>query len=183
MRAFITVNLVLPALFAVIWMTIFGGAALFADSMPGSPVKAAMDQSGPEAAVYEVFSHYPASLVLMAAFVMLSFISYVTAADSNTEAIAGVCLKSGGHGDAEGVDSAPSAKWIKLTLGIFIAASAWAMTAFSGIDGVRMLSNLGGFPALMIVLLLNVVLVLLGTRHLAALKAMTLPPDKKKPTP
>ncbi|WP_417449376.1 BCCT family transporter [Kordiimonas sp.] len=186
-RAFITVNLVVPSLFAIVWMSIFGGASLSLDSAAGHPVKVAMDSAGPEAAAYEVLSHYPLSLIVMAGFVLLSFISYVTAADSNTEAIAGVCLQSGEHGNAESVDSTPSAKWIKLTLGIFIAASAWAMTAFSGIDGVRMLSNLGGFPALVIVLLLNAVLILLGTRYVGRLHAMGQSPAQKtaekKPTP
>ncbi|WP_262690129.1 BCCT family transporter [Kordiimonas aestuarii] len=182
-RAFIMVNMVVPSLFAIVWMTVFGGASLFIDGLPGDPVMTAMDATGPEAAIYEVLSHYPISTLLMAAFVLLSLVSYITAADSNTEAIAGVCLKTGDHGNAEGVDDAPSSVWIKLVLGILIAASAWVMTAFSGIDGVRMMSNLGGFPALMIVLLLNVALILLGTKHLAALKAMSPGTGEKKPTP
>ena len=128
-------------------------------------------RGGPEAAAYEVLNHYPLGAILMAAFVCLSFISYVTAADSNTEAITGVCLKADDRGNAEMVDSAPSSVWIKLTLGTLIAASAWIMTAYSGIDGVRMMSNLGGFPALVIVLLLNVVLILMSTRLLPHVRA------------
>ena len=178
-RAFILVNLVVPSLFAIVWMTVFGGAAIFADTKPGSPVMSAIEATGPEAAAYEVLSHYPLSAILMAAFVCLSFVSYVTAADSNTEAITGVCMKSEGHGNAETVDSAPSSVWVKLTLGTLIAASAWVMTAYSGIDGVRMMSNLGGFPALLIVLMLNLVLILMGTRLLPLVQAG----GQKKPTP
>ena len=45
-RAFILVNLVLPSLFAIVWMTVFGGAAIFADGKPGSPVMSAIDAGG-----------------------------------------------------------------------------------------------------------------------------------------
>ncbi|MEL6666678.1 MAG: hypothetical protein AAFQ24_11105, partial [Pseudomonadota bacterium] len=41
---------------------------------------------------------------------------------------------------------------------ILLCLLAWIMVAFSGIDGVRMLSNVGGLPALFVVLGLQVCL-------------------------
>lgn len=49
--------------------------------------------------------------------------------------------------------------WIGL-----IGIAAWVMVSNSGIDGVRMLSNLGGFPALFIIIALNIVLIKLSLR-------------------
>ena len=51
-----------------------------------------------------------------------------------------------------------------------VGFAAWIMTALSGIDGVKMLSNLGGLPALFIILTFNVVLIILGTVKLRALR-------------
>lgn len=168
-RAFIMVNFFGPALFAILWMTIFGGAAIDMDRASGGGLNSLLAEAGPEAVAYAFLAEFPFSGVLMAGFVFLSFISYVTAADSNTEAIAGVCEKEIGQGNAEAVDSSPVSFWVKGTLAILIGASAWAMTALSGIDGVRMMSNLGGFPALILVLLMNAALILLGTRYLSRL--------------
>jgi len=37
------------------------------------------------------------------------------------------------------------------------------MISLSGIDGIKMLSNLGGFPSLFIITIFNLVLIILGT--------------------
>jgi len=169
-RQFILVNFFLPALFALVWMTIFGGAALHIDTATGGTLGDILTNLGPEAIAYEVLSEYPFSGILMVFFVLVSFISYVTAADSNTEAIVGVCQKTNIEHDAEAVDHDPSSLWLKIILAIFIGAASWSMIAFSGIDGVRMMSNLGGLPALVLVLLMNAVLILLGTKYISKLQ-------------
>ena len=42
---------------------------------------------------------------------------------------------------------------MKVTWGVIVGIVAWVMVSFVGIDGVKMLSNLGGLPALFIVLI------------------------------
>lgn len=163
-RQFVTVNFVLPSLFAIVWMSIFGGAALSLDMETGL-LAAALEENGPEAIAYALLEQYPAAFVIMLCFLLISFISYVTAADSNTEAITGVCLNTEESHDPELVDKVPSAVRIKIFLALLIGASAYVMTAFSGIDGVRMMSNLGGLPALIIVLLLNAALLMMTGKH------------------
>ena len=88
---------------------------------------------------------------------MLSFVSYVTAADSNTEAISQIC-KTHTHAMTEADEIEPSAPRLKILWVILLCLLAWIMVAFSGIDGVRMLSNVGGLPALFVVLGLQVCL-------------------------
>ena len=43
---------------------------------------------------------------------------------------------------------------VKILWGIIIGLTAWIMITLAGLDGVRMTSNLGGFPALLIILLI-----------------------------
>lgn len=170
-RQFILVNLIGPALFAFAWMTVFGGAALSIDMLGDGALKTVLDTGGPEAIAYEVLARYPLNGILILSFLFLTFISYVTAADSNTEAIATVCQKSSADLDTETISAErrQTSLWLKVILASLIGASAWAMTAFTGIDGVRMMSNLGGFPALLIIMVMNVALILLGTRYRAQL--------------
>ncbi|MEX0299428.1 MAG: BCCT family transporter [Kordiimonas sp.] len=165
-RQFIVVNFIAPSLFAIVWMSIFGGAAIHIDQARGV-LRQSLETLGPESIAYEVLANYPLSSVLMVVFVFLSFVSYVTAADSNTDAMANVCLRDG---DLSNSDSQEKQRglimWLKIMLAVLMGAAAWILTAYTGIDGVRMMSNLGGLPALFIVIALNVVLLLFGTRLL-----------------
>jgi len=164
-RQFIAVNFALPSLFAMAWMSIFGGAAMHIDLTEAGVLGEALARSGPESIAYEVLARYPLASLLMVVFIFVSFISYVTAADSNTEAIAGVCQKTPADHNIEAASTGHSTTVVKIILTTFIGAAAYVMTAFSGIDGVRMMSNLGGLPALILVLSANVALLLLGTRY------------------
>jgi choline-glycine betaine transporter len=87
---------------------------------------------------------------------ILAFVSYVTAADSNTEAIAQICRTHDGlptEVDSKADDKElRMGKALKMVWVVLLAVTAWIMVAFSGIDGVRMLSNVGGLPALFIVI-------------------------------
>ena len=81
-------------------------------------------------------------------FVLVTFVSFVTAMDSNTHSISSLCLKN------NAIDGAPkrAGLWLKIFWGVLIGAVAWIMTATTGIDGIRMLVNLGGGPGLLIVI-------------------------------
>ncbi len=144
-RQFIMTTMIGPSLFAIVWMSIFGGMSIHTDMNNGGALKAALDSTGAESVIYTVFTYLPLEYVLVIAFFILSFISFVTAADSNTEAIASLCEDR--HADDESPTSLP----MKIIWGSMIGVVAWVMVAFSGIDGIKMLSNLGGLPAMFIV--------------------------------
>ena len=83
-------------------------------------------------------------------FVVTAFLSFVTAADSNTSAMGG--LSSTGISP----ESPEPGILIKIVWGTTIGLLAWIMITFTrtegvkddGLNGIRMLSNLGGLPAL-----------------------------------
>ncbi len=144
-REFLLVNLLAPAVFAIGWMTVFGGTALILDAAPSAPLSAALASDGPEALIYVVLETLPYAGALVAVFVLLSFVSFVTAADSNTTSISAVCMTPEGHAHARRATLV-----VKMMWGVIIGLVAWIMTATNGVDGVRMISVLGGFPALAI---------------------------------
>lgn len=174
-REFLIFNLVFPALFSAIWMTVFGGAALIIEAETGQSLSAALNANGPEAVIYALFDALPLTGIVVGVFVLATFVSFVTAMDSNTHSIAGVCLKS--EAPAKGIND-PSAKsdaindkakmGVKIFWGVLIGTVSWVMTATNGIDGIKILSNLGGAPGLMI---------LIGC-GIALLRMMRMAPEK-----
>ncbi|MEM6806172.1 MAG: BCCT family transporter, partial [Bacteroidota bacterium] len=70
----------------------------------------------------------------------------VTAADSNTSAMSGI--------STEGInpENPEAPLMIKIAWGLMIGIVSYIMITFAGIDGIRMTSNLGGFPALFLVI-------------------------------
>lgn len=157
-RAFVLVNLILPALFSMVWMSAFGVFAMETDLGQAGLLKETLDATGPESVLFRALEELPISSVMIPVLLLLSFISYVTAADSNTEAISQIC-KTHTHAMTEADEIEPSAPRLKIIWIILLCLMAWIMVSFSGIDGVRMLSNVGGLPALFVVLGLQVCLI------------------------
>jgi glycine betaine transporter len=176
-REFILFNLIAPAFFGGVWMTVFGGAAINLDAQLDHALAAALDERGPEAVIYALFNTLPFSHLVIVLFIGLTFISFVTAMDSNTVSISNICLKKMEPGETR-----PRAeRWIKIFWGALIGAVAFIMTATTGIDGVRMLSNLGGLPGLFILIAMGAVIVTLRVNWLNEVSAAAQPASAEKP--
>lgn len=154
-RAFLVVNLIIPASFSLIWMAIFSGMILELDLSSNGAFYALLNDNGPGAVVYGLLEQLPAPMIITGLFIFIAFLAYVTAADSNTEAISSLCIESN-HADQS--DAIAIKSRLKILWGAIIALVAWFMTAFSGIDGIKMMSNLGGLPALFVVITMNAAL-------------------------
>lgn len=149
-RAFLMINWIIPSLFAIVWMSIFSGTALVFQGTQVVDIAGQMKVNGAESAVYSMFQHLPLSGIVIGVFVFTTFLSYVTGADANTEAMGAI--------STEGVsaDSPDAPSVIKLAWGAVIGMVSWVMISFAGIDGIKMLSNLGGLPALFLVLIIAI---------------------------
>ena len=176
-REFVLFNLAAPATFGGVWMMVFGGAAIGADAASGHELVAALDARGPEAVAYALFNTLPYSQIVIGLFIALTFISFVTAMDSNTHSITSVCLKKMGPGAKR-----PRAEiWVKIFWGALIGAVAFIMTSTTGIEGVRMLSNLGGLPGLFILIGMGAVIITMRVNWLAEVRAAAQPASAEKP--
>ena len=146
-RRFIEVNLLFTSLFGAGWMIAFGGTALVLDGQHGGVLSAALQAGGPEAVAYALLEVLPGIRVTALFFLLLVFLSYVTAADSNVSAMSALCTRDTGPASAE----APVG--LKLVWGVTIGVTAWVLVSFAGLDGIRLISTLGGFPAMLLFLL------------------------------
>ncbi len=140
-REFLVFNWIIPACFGILWMSIFSGTSLHFALSEVNLIET-LQTGGPESVIYRIFDQLPGATVLTIVFLIAVFISYVTAADSNTEAMSGI--------SATGIspDSPSAPNYIKYLWGVVVGLVAWVMVSYAGIDGIKMLSNLGGLPSL-----------------------------------
>jgi len=150
-KEFIHYNLLLPSLFGGLWMIIFSGGAMGFDmNMEENPLNQVLQASGPQNVIFELFNYLPLGVVVSSIFLLIAFLSYVTAADSNTSAMSS--MSSVGISP----ENPESPLWIKVIWGLIIGVLSWTMIANSGIEGVKQISVLGGFPALFLVILVGI---------------------------
>ena len=84
-------------------------------------------------------------------FLSIVFVSFITASDSNTNAMAGLCTDSISENDTE------SPAWLKLIWGITIGVLCVIfIRAFKSTDALKYLSNLGGFPIVFLLIIITV---------------------------
>ena len=153
-RAFMVVNFIIPSLFSIVWMTVFSGTILQMDLANGGAFFQTLLDKGEGAVIYQLLSGLPGESLLIPVFLFVAFLSYVTASDSNTDAIASLCVQP----CRSELDSTKIKRSIKILWGLLIAFIAWFMTAHSSIEGIKMLSNLGGLPGLIITCFMNTAL-------------------------
>jgi choline-glycine betaine transporter len=154
-RDYIHFNLLLPALFGGLWMLIFGGTSMYFDLNQDGLLYQILTTQGEENVIFKILEQLPIGEIMSGLFLMIVFISYVTAADSNTSAMSGISTTGINPENPE----APL--FIKVIWGSLIGLVAWIMITTAGVDGIRMISVLGGFPALFLIIAVAIGLILL----------------------
>lgn len=145
-RAFILFNLILPSLFGAVWMTAIAGATIALDQQSGASLYALLTVQGPDPVLFRLFSALGGGTIVTALVLFAIFLSYVAGADANVSAMSALST----HGISPDTPEAPLP--IKIAWGVTVGLVAVVLVAASGIDGIRMMSVLGGFPALFVIL-------------------------------
>ncbi|MEM0910750.1 MAG: BCCT family transporter, partial [Pseudomonadota bacterium] len=151
-RQFIIVNLVLPSLCAIVWMSTFSGATIFFDDALGGAFRESLVSNGPESVVFLLLDNLPYAAGMTLTLIGVTFVSFVTAADSNTDAMSRLCTSA----DFSTVNPSKTNLYLKIVWGATIGIISWVMVSFASVDGLRMLSNLGGLPAIFIIIITNI---------------------------
>ncbi|QIL88550.1 BCCT family transporter [Microbulbifer sp. SH-1] len=145
-RQFILVNLLLPSAFGALWFSVFGLSALYFDIHNEGAMYGAYQREGLAIMAYQLFGYLPGGFALSLFFIFACLISFITATDSNTDAIGGLCKR------VVTAREMNSPFGIKLLWAGVIGAVGWCSVTFLGVDGIKMLANLAGLPGLLIVL-------------------------------
>lgn len=149
-KSFITMNLFIPAGFTILWFGIFGGTTIFAQNSGVDLYNNVLVPLGAESALYAVLDLLPLSEIMAPVLLLATFLSFVTAADSTTNAMAGLSWKGVNPLNPE----APG--FIKISLGVLIVAVAVVMVNGAGIVGIKILTAMGSVPALLLIILCTI---------------------------
>jgi len=154
-REFIRVNLLYTSLFSMLWMSIFGGISITLDLNGGHELYGILASGGPQDVIFDIVNKLPLSKIAGLLLLLIVYISYVTAADSNTSAMSGLSTRDINPDRPE----APLS--IKVMWGLLISIMSWVMISFAGIDGIKILSVLGGFPVLFLCIAIVVIFIIM----------------------
>lgn len=138
-RQFILVNIIPPTVFCHFWIATFGGTAVFFQWSGLYDVWSGIHEFGMESMVYILLSQFPYSKVLMAIFVITIVFSFATMTDSLVATLAIISTKG-----VRASEEPP--KHLKIIWGIVTGLIAYVLCVCGGIEPVRGLISLAGFP-------------------------------------
>ena len=111
LREFVLIEWLLPALFGIVWFTVFGGTILHAQLWEGSmDFLTIYNTQGAEALTLALFDVLPISTIAKIVMLVIITISLVTQCDSMAVTLAGMCMD-----DSDETTEAPV--WMKLFWG------------------------------------------------------------------
>lgn len=151
-REFITVNLILPSIFGLIWFSVFGASALDMQITNKFDLVSVLQNTNAVTAVWAFLKNLPfgIGIIIIPINILIIIASFATAADATSMTVASMCVR-----DLEVGGDAPGS--LKAIWGIVIGAIAIIMSAFGGgvqgVDGVKSLATAGGFFVLFIFIL------------------------------
>ncbi len=155
-REFLTVNLILPAIFGMLWFSVFGGLALDIQTRGVADLSAFLTANGAEAFMLYIFEFLPFPKVARFVMLVVVALSFITLSDSMTSTIASMSIKK-----YRDVNEAPLS--IKVFWGVFIGLISLVFAVSGGIEGIKIVATIAGFP----ILFIELAMILGFLRHLA----------------
>ena len=139
LREFMLIEWIFPAMFGIVWFSIFGGTVINAQFYEGIDFYSLYKSQGAEALTLAVFNTVPLSYIVKGIMLIVITISLVTQCDSMVVTLAGMSLK-------KGMDNQEAPIAIKVFWGVLFAAIALIFTLLGGIDGVKIIKSICGMP-------------------------------------
>lgn len=149
-RRFICINLIATSVTAGVWVLAFGGASIFAQ-INGADIFGCITENGMESGIYELLKLLPFGKILIPVLCFTVFLSFVTAADSTTNALGDLCCKTKN-------ENSRTLLIVKIIWGVLIGGMAILLVNGEGIAGIKLISTIGGFPAAILLFLSGIAL-------------------------
>lgn len=142
----IKINFLIPVIFNIIWCGVFSNIAIHYQLSGQIDLINILNTQGAEAVIYAIFNTLPFAKIIIFIFFAGLILSMITAMDSTTNSIA--ALSTTGISPEE--QEAPVL--LKVMWGLIFAVLSYIMLTIAGIDGIKMVSNLGGLPNIFILI-------------------------------
>ena len=154
-RQFILVNILPPTAFCFVWISIFGGTAIHFQWSGLFDVWKSVQETGLESTVFTLFRQFPFSTFIIALFTVTVIISFVTLADPMTSVLATISTKG-----LQVEEEAP--RNLKLLWGITAGTISYLLVASGGVESLRGMLMLAGFPLMIVTCLLCASVIIAG---------------------
>ncbi|HCF7008262.1 TPA: choline BCCT transporter BetT [Pseudomonas aeruginosa] len=145
-REFVFGVLFIPLGFTLAWMSIFGNSAL-EQALGGASELGRVAIEQPSMALYQMLQNYPLSRAVITVTVLVSFVFFVTSADSGTVVLSTLSAH-GGSADDDGP------KWLRLFWGSVTALVTGGLLFAGSIDALKSAVVLTSLPFSLILLLM-----------------------------
>lgn len=142
----IKINFGIPIVFNIVWSGVFSNLAINYQLTGKLDLIHILNTEGAEATIYAIFREIPGSKIIIILFFVALILSMITAMDSTTNSIAALSTS----GISPEKQEAPV--FLKVMWGILFAVLSYIMLTIAGIDGIKLVSNLGGLPNIFIIL-------------------------------
>lgn len=136
-RTFMLVQVLVPSVFCIIWIGIFGGQTIFLQTSGTLDVWNAVQTSGMQATVFQILGSLPGSKIITVLFLCTITLSFCTLADPMASVASTLSV------DGLSADDEPPKKQ-KVLVGIILAAVACTLVISGGTTAIKGMINLNG---------------------------------------
>ncbi|UQZ87850.1 BCCT transporter [Deltaproteobacteria bacterium Smac51] len=141
-RQFVRYNFILPALFGLLWFGVFGSFTIYLELTKGAGLGELMTAKGMEVVTLRLLDFLPLVDIIRPLFLITLCISFITLADSMTSTIASLSLVK----DTTSRREVEAPTILKLFWGVIIGATSLVYMINGGIDGLKVVKTIAGFP-------------------------------------
>lgn len=146
-RQCVGVNLGLNALMMTVWVTFMSGTAIYYQRNGIVNLAESYKETGPQKIPYLVLEQFPFSSIIILLFFVIIIITIATSCNSTTSVMANLSQNDITQQNEE------ASKILKTVWSVVVPILALVMISAIGINGVKIIANLGGVVAAVIMLL------------------------------
>lgn len=136
-RTFMLVQVLVPSIFCIIWIGIFGGQTMFLQTSGTLDVWGAVQSSGMQATVFKILESLPGSGVITVLFLITITLSFCTLADPMASVASTLSVNG-----LSATDEPPKKQ--KILVGVILAAVACTLVISGGTTAIKGMINLNG---------------------------------------
>ncbi|MDR1902330.1 MAG: BCCT family transporter [Treponema sp.] len=156
-RTFMLVQILVPSIFCMVWIGVFGGQVIYLQTSGTLDVWKAVNTSGMQATVFQILGTLPLSALITILFLCTVTLSFCTLADPMSSVAATLSVRG------ISADTEPPKKQ-KILVGCILGGTAYTLVATGGINSVKGMFTLVGLLQSVILILCAVVLFKYGAK-------------------
>ncbi len=151
-KEFVTVNLLAPCFFGMIWFGVFGNAAIYLDHFLGTNIGETINNLGIEVSLFALFEKLPRPGLTMILGMLCVAISFITLADSMTSTLG--AMTTVGYGEDGKATEAPAP--LKIFWGVMMGLLTFVLLVTGGTAALQTSVIVCGLPILVLQLFMVV---------------------------